>query len=69
METSLKNNREIGGIECFDCAIDLIGEEGRIMFNMVQTGCDSYAVLLIGNDELEGSRDDLSFCQLIFQTG
>jgi hypothetical protein len=60
-EVRYRNSSEIGGISCYDVEFRIIGENGLASVILVQKGCYRWSELTIGEKQLNGKFNDLSF--------
>ncbi len=61
LEVRYRNSSEIGGISCYDVEFRIIGENGLASVILVQNGCYRWSELTIGEKQLNGKFNDLSF--------
>jgi hypothetical protein len=60
-EVRYRNSSEIGGISCYDEEFRIIGENGLVSVILVQKGCHRWSEITVGEKQLNGKYNDLSF--------
>jgi hypothetical protein len=60
-EARYRNNSEIGGKSCYDVEFRIVGENGLASVILVQKGCYRWSEITIGENQLNGKYNDLTF--------
>jgi hypothetical protein len=60
-EVRYRNSPDIGGISCYDVEFRIVGENGLASVILVQEGCYRWSEINIGEKQLNGKYNDLSF--------
>jgi hypothetical protein len=60
-EVRYRNSNEIGGISCYDVEFRIVGENGLASVILVQKGCYRWSEITVGEKQLNGKYNDLSF--------
>lgn len=61
LEVRYRNSSDIGGISCYDVEFRIIAENGLASVILVQKGCYRWSELTIGEKQINGKYNDLSF--------
>jgi hypothetical protein len=61
LEVKYQNSSEMGGISCYDVEFRIVGENGTASVILVQKGCYRWSEITVGEKQLNGKYNDLSF--------